>query len=84
MYLCYLSTLHPDLIDSKINDEFPLHSQLMAFEEHGWHKHEGFKAQAFETYKLLTDKYPNAVLREDMVSNTTMTSMHKVSISDHL
>ena len=56
----------------------------MAFKEHGWHKHEGFKAAALEIYKGLTQKYPNAVLREDMVSNSTMTSMHKVSITDHI
>ena len=84
VYLCFLSALHPEIIDSKINDEFPLHSQLMAFKEHGWHKHEGFKKAALETYKLITQKFKDAVLREDMVSNQTMTTMGKVSITDHL
>ena len=54
VFVCYLSTFHPDIIDAKINDQFPLHSQLMAFEEHGWHKHEGFKANMLEVYKQLT------------------------------
>lgn len=38
VYMCWLSANHPDYIDAKLTDSFPLHSQLMGFEEHGWHQ----------------------------------------------
>lgn len=54
VYLTYLSTQHPDLIDAKMVDEFPLHAQLMGFEEHGWHKYDGYMSSMLEVYKSMT------------------------------
>ena len=69
-YLCYLSAQHPDLIDSKMMDDFPLHSQLMGFEEHGWHKH---------VYEGDGEEYMDYYL-----TNNTMTCKDKTPIEDHM